>query len=105
MGNPKDLAWPVPKTFFVYIMSNDTRMLYIGVTNNLERRVLEHRQKVLHSYTSRYNLTWLIYYVEFDDINAAIAREKQLKGWRRPRKIDLVHSTSPRWRDLAREWA
>jgi len=94
----------MPKTYYVYIMSNVARMLYIGVTNNLERRVLEHRERAVDAYTSRYNLTRLVHCEPFGDIREAIAREKELKGWRRSRKIDLVHSTNPRWRDLAKEW-
>ncbi len=91
------------KTYFVYIMASHTRMLYVGVTNSLERRVPEH--KTTDGYTGRYNIARLVYYEEFRDINAAISREKQLKGWRRARKIDLIHTLNPRWRDLAGDWA
>jgi len=79
-------------------------MLYVGVTNNLERRVQEHKNKAADAYTRRYNIGRLVYCEEFNDVNAAIAREKQLKSWRRPRKIDLIHSINPRWRDLVEDW-
>lgn len=85
-------------------MSNELRMLYVGVTNDLERRDYEHKQKTSDGYTKRYNLTRLVYYKETDDVSAAIAREKQLKSWRRARKVALIESMNPRWRDLAVEW-
>lgn len=89
------------KTYYVYIMANRTLMLYIGVTNSLEARVNQHKEKASRGYTSRYNMKRLVYFEQFNDIRDAIAREKQLKGWRRARKIDLVHSMNLRWRDLA----
>jgi putative endonuclease len=102
---PKDVALPMPKnTYFVYILANNTLMLYIGVTNSLESRVVQHKQKLVAGYTSRYNITRLLYFEEFGDIRDAIAREKQLKGWRRARKLDLARSMNPRLRDLAEDW-
>ena len=92
------------KAYHIYIMANETLMLYVGVTNSLESRVLQHRSKESDAYTRRYNLTRLVYFEEFADIRDAIAREKQLKGWRRARKIDLIRSINPRWRDLASDW-
>jgi len=94
----------MPKTYYAYIMANQTQMLYVGVTNSLERRVIEHKQKASDGFTSRYNLTRLVYFEEFGDIRDAIAREKQVKGWRRARKVDLISSMNPRWRDLADDW-
>jgi putative endonuclease len=92
------------KTYYVYMIANQTLMLYVGVTNNLERRVLEHKAKVADAYTKRYDMSRLVYFEEFADIRDAIAREKQLKGWRRARKIDLIHGVNARWRDLASDW-
>jgi putative endonuclease len=89
--------------YFVYVMANDlSTVLYIGVTKNLERRVYEHQQKL--GFTSRYNLNKLIYFEETSGVSAAIVREKQLKGWRRARKAELVATTNPQWRDLSAEW-
>ena len=90
--------------YYVYIMSNATRTLYIGVTNDLVRRVYEHRQKTVPGFTRKYNVTWLVYYETSGDVEAAIAREKQLKGWRRSKKIGLIEALNPRWKDLSRAW-
>jgi len=76
------------------------KVLYIGVTNDLERRISEHKQKLIKGFTSKYNLTKLVYYEYYTDINDAIRREKQLKGWRRVRKNDLVDSVNQNWNDL-----
>jgi putative endonuclease len=92
------------KTYFVYMMANHTQMLYIGVTNSLERRVLEHKAKAADAYTKRYDMRRLVYFEDFADIRDAIAREKQLKSWRRAREIELVRTMNPRWRDLAADW-
>ena len=90
------------KTFFVYIMSNRSRVvLYIGVTNSLERRVWQHRHSEVDGFTRRYNLDLLVYYEDYPDALSAIAREKQLKHWRRSKKNTLVESTNPTWQDLA----
>jgi putative endonuclease len=85
-------------------MASRSKVLYIGVTNNLERRVYEHKKKLHAGFTKRYNIIKLVYYEETDDITAAIAREKQMKGWRRKRKMALVESMNPNWRDLAKDW-
>ena len=92
------------REYYVYIMTNSTRTLYIGVTNNLVRRVYEHKQKLVEGFTKKYNITMLMYYEVADDIHEAIAREKQLKGWRRSRKVDLISSFNPQWKDLSLEW-
>jgi putative endonuclease len=94
------------KSFYVYIMTNRTRshVLYTGVTGNLPRRVLEHKNKLAECFTSRYNLTRLVYYEHFSYPDAAIDREKEIKGWRRNRKLALVESMNPSWYDLAAEW-
>jgi putative endonuclease len=91
------------KTCHVYIMASASRVLYIGVTGDLLRRVVEHKLMRVHGFTARYRVTELIYFEAFGDIRTAIAREKQLKGWLRTRKIALIESFNPHWRDLAAE--
>ena len=88
-------------TYYVYIMSSGRRTLYVGITNDLERRVGEHREKLLEGFTKKYNVTHLAYYELFSDVRAAIAREKQIKGWSRSKKIALIRSRNPDWKDLA----
>jgi len=90
--------------YYVYIMTNGVRTLYIGVTNDLTRRVYEHQHKLLVGFTKKYNVTMLAHYEVTTDIQSAIAREKQLKGWRRSKKIDLVTSSNPTWVDLSLDW-
>ena len=92
--------------YFVYIMTNENNtVLYTGVCNNLARRVWEHKHKVNpRSFTARYNINKLVYYEHFSDINAAIALEKQIKGWLRIKKIALIESMNKEWKDLAKEW-
>src|SRR5215831_3910183 len=90
--------------YYVYIMSNRSGTLYIGVTNNLIRRVYEHKTGQIDGFTSKYHLNQLVYYEAGEDIREAIAREKQLKGWRRSKKVDLVNSSNPRWEDLSEGW-
>ena len=92
------------KEYYVYIMSNASRNLYVGVTNNLEHRVAEHKSKSIEGFTSRYNLTWLVYYAPTNDVLEAIAREKQIKGWVRTKKLALVSEFNPEWKDLSIEW-
>ena len=97
---------PNTRSYYVYIMANARfTTLYIGVTNDLTRRVYEHRHRTnLKSFTARYNLTWLVYLEECNDVNAAIAREKQLKSWSRARKDALIDAVNPDHDDLAAEW-
>jgi len=91
--------------YFVYILaSKQNTVLYIGVTNNLERRVLEHKNKINKGFTSRYNIDKLVYFEEYTNINEAIKREKQLKKWNRQWKIDLIEKDNPEWKDLAAKW-
>ncbi len=90
--------------YYVYILANATRKLYVGVTNNLERRMYEHKRKLVPGFTSRYGHSWLVYYEATEDVTAAIAREKQIKGWLRNRKMALVASMNPEWKDLSAEW-
>lgn len=86
--------------YFVYILCNHSRTLYIGVTNNLERRLLEHRSGLISGFTKKYKINQLIWYEEHSSIEQAIAREKELKGWRREKKIKLIIQTNPEFLDL-----
>jgi putative endonuclease len=92
------------KKYFVYVITNRSKTLYIGVTNNLVRRVREHKLGGGSSFTTRYRLDRLVYFERFDFIQNAIEREKEIKGWRRIRKIALILSVNPAWRDLSVEW-
>jgi putative endonuclease len=92
------------KNYYVYIMTNKSRTFYTGVTNNLERRVYEHKHKLIEGFTKRYNITLLVYYEVGTDVREAIAREKQVKDWRREKKIALIESMNPEWKDLSAEW-
>jgi putative endonuclease len=92
------------KSYCVYIMAGKSGVLYIGVTNDLERRVVEHKQKTVPGFTARYNLTKLVYFEFFGDIRQAITREKQLKGWLRKRKLALIESVNAEWKDLSPQW-
>ena len=89
------------KQCYVYIMTNKSRTLYTGVTNNLERRVYEHKQKLIPGFTTKYNISRLVYFEATEDIRAAIEREKQIKGWLRSKKITLIESVNPSWTDLS----
>lgn len=90
--------------YYVYIMANVGRnVLYIGVTNNLARRIAEHRSGLVEGFTKRYRLHALVYYETMGNINDAIHREKQLKRWRREKKDALIESLNPMWKDLAEE--
>ncbi|MCG8368694.1 MAG: GIY-YIG nuclease family protein [Pseudanabaenales cyanobacterium] len=91
------------KLYYVYILTSRSKTLYIGMTNRLIQRVLEHQAKQGSVFTSKYNIDRLIYFEETDDVHAAIAREKQLKGWSRAKKIALIESMNPEWRDLSIE--
>ena len=89
---------------YVYTLTNRTRTLYVGVTNDLERRVYQHRNKLVPGFTSKYNVTRLACYEQTSDVGSAIAREKQIKSWRRSKKVELIESLNPRWKDLSLEW-
>ena len=92
------------RQYYVYILANISRRLYVGVTNDLERRIYEHKRKLLPGFTSEYNITRLVYVEMTADVSAAIAREKQLKRWHRSWKINLIEADNPDWKDLAVEW-
>jgi len=90
--------------YFVYIMCSRSGTLYIGVTNNIYRRALEHKQGEIEGFAKTYHCNRLVHYESFDDVHKAIAREKQMKGWVRRKKIVLIESRNARWQDLAEKW-
>jgi putative endonuclease len=91
--------------FYVYIMSSKSGVLYIGSTNDLERRVFEHKQRLLEGFTKKYRVTRLVYVEEFDGPSDMVGRERQLKGWTRGKKLELIHSQNPEMLDYARRTA
>ena len=93
-----------PKTYFVYIMSNRSKTLYTGVTNNLVRRAREHKAGIGYGFAAKYKLDRLVYFERFEDIHNAIEREKRIKGWLRIKKIALIVSVNSAWKDLSLEW-
>jgi putative endonuclease len=95
----------VSKQYYVYIMASKSRVLYVGVTNDLLRRVEQHKQKVVEGFTRKYNATRLVYHEMTTDVRAVLAREKQIKSWRRSKKIELIESINPTWQDLSDEWS
>lgn len=93
------------KDYFVYILTNEWgNVMYIGVINNLERRVYEHKNKLVKGFTGKYNLCKLVYYEQCSNVADAIVREKQLKGWTRVRKDQLVKTMNPELKDLSEDW-
>ena len=92
------------RNYYVHILASASRTLYTGVTNNLQRRVLQHRSKSLAGFTALYNINRLVYYETTGDVRAAIAREKQIKGWSRAKKVALIESVSRDWKDLREGW-
>ena len=92
------------RSYFVYILTNRSRTLYTGVTNDLVRRVVEHRARQVPGFTAKYHLTDLVYFEETERIEEAIAREKQIKGWLRVKKIALIEGLNPEWKDLSECW-
>lgn len=90
--------------YYVYIMSSQIGMLYIGITNDLIRRVFQHKNKQVEGFTKKHNITRLIYYEETNDVNAALSREKQLKSWNRSKKLALIHKVNSTFQDLSEGW-
>ena len=89
------------KTYYVYILTNPSKTLYVGMTNSLERRLAEHQNKTGSAFTRKYNINRLVYFEETSDVEVAIAREKEIKSWRREKKITLIESMNPDWRDIS----
>jgi putative endonuclease len=90
----------IMKSYYVYILSSPTGTLYIGFTNDLIRRVYEHKEKLVEGFTEKYDVHRLLYYEEYGDVNEARDRERQLKGWRRKKKLDLIRTVNPKFIDL-----
>ena len=90
--------------YYVYIITNwNNKVLYIGVKNNIARRIYEHKNKLIDGFTKKYNVYKLVYLEEMNDVEAAISREKQLKGWNKDKKIMLIESINPKWNELSVE--
>ncbi|MBZ5645743.1 MAG: GIY-YIG nuclease family protein [Acidobacteriia bacterium] len=92
------------RCFYVYIMASKNRVLYIGVTNSLAKRVWQHKTHEIEGFTSKYKVHTLVHFESFDDVRNAIDREKVLKGWTRAKKIALIEETNSKWKDLAEGW-
>ena len=92
------------RSYYTYVMASRSQTLYIGVTGNLLRRVFQHKWKEHEGFTAKYNCDRLVWFEEHHEVSIAIAREKQLKGWLRSRKIGLIEATNPAWIDLSRDW-
>ena len=92
---------PGSKTYYVYIMTNQSRTMYVGLTNNIRRRMREHKAGLIEGFTHRYHIDTLVYFESFGDVESAIAREKQIKNWRREKKLRLINQENPDWRDLS----
>jgi putative endonuclease len=90
--------------YYVYILSNKRGALYTGVTNDLERRIYQHKNKLIEGFTKRYNITRLVYFESTNDVTVAIAREKQIKGLLRSKKVELIKTLNPKWEDLSEAW-
>ena len=93
----------MPK-YYVYIMTNGTGTTYVGMTNDIERRVQEHKQGLQSGFTSKYKINRLVYYEEYDYVYDAIAREKQIKKWGSVKKKALINEANPPWEDLSKDW-
>ncbi|HTV66182.1 MAG TPA: GIY-YIG nuclease family protein [Bryocella sp.] len=90
--------------YWVYILASRSHNFYVGMTNDIERRVREHRTKAIDGFSTRYNINRLVWYERFHYVRNAIAREKQIKSWRREKKIALIEKANPTWQDLSEEW-
>ncbi len=92
------------KDYYIYIMASESGTLYIGVTNDLVRRISEHKQDLIEGFTKKYQCHKLVYYENYSDIKQAISREKQLKNWNRNKKQELIKQVNTHWKDLSAEW-
>jgi putative endonuclease len=92
------------RCYYTYIVASRTHVLYIGVTGSIEKRMAEHKAKATQGFTAKYNCNRLVWFERYDSPGAAIAREKELKGWRRARKLALIERTNPTWIDLSENW-
>ena len=93
------------KAYYVYLLANwNNKVMYVGISNNLERRIYEHKEKVVKGFTEKYNVNKLVYFEQTSDIVEALNREKEIKKWRREKKNRLVVNTNPLWRDLSEDF-
>jgi putative endonuclease len=92
------------RVYYVYIMTNHTGTLYVGLTNDLHRRIFEHRENEGSQFTSRYRIRRLVHWEDFGDVRLAIEREKEIKAWRREKKVALIEKQNPGWKDLSDGW-
>ena|SRR5439155_14882369 len=92
------------RSYFIYLMANESRTIYVGMTNSLLHRVFQHKTKQIEGFTKRYNMTKLVHWEETLDVRVAIRREKEIKGWLRAKKVALIEKHNPTWKDLAEEW-
>ncbi len=92
------------KNYYVYIMNSPSGTLYTGMTNDLKRRVYQHKHKLVEGFAAKYDVTRLAYYEETQDVQTAIVREKEIKSWRRSKKLELIKSLNPKWQDLSDGW-
>ncbi len=92
------------RQYFIYIMTNGVGTLYVGMTNDLMLRILQHKDQLVEGFSKKNSITMLVYYEATNDIVAAISREKQLKRWSNSQKVALVESMNPQWSDLSAEW-
>ncbi len=96
----------ITKRYYVYLLTNwNNKVMYVGVTNNIERRIYEHQNKLVKGFTEKYNVNKLVYFEETEDVNSAITREKEIKKWRREKKDRLVNQVNPTWKDLSKDFS
>jgi len=94
-----------PKTYYIYLLTNwNNKVMYVGVTNNLQRRIFEHKEKSMKGFTEKYNVHKLVYFEQTSNVEAALNREKEIKKWRREKKNRLVENANPFWRDLSEDF-
>ncbi|MGH8104100.1 MAG: GIY-YIG nuclease family protein [bacterium] len=91
------------KSYYVYILASRSRAIYVGITSDLERRIEEHKQRLIPGHASKYNINRLVHYEDFQDPDSAIDREKQIKRWARSKKVRLIEIINPEWKDLGEE--
>jgi putative endonuclease len=94
----------VSRSFWVYILAGESAATYVGVTNDIGRRLREHKENLVPGFSAKYNVTRLVYFEVFGDPRDAIAREKEIKGWRRSKKVALIEEKNPTWKDLSADW-
>jgi putative endonuclease len=103
-GHRISVVGVVSRTYHVYILASASGVLYTGITNSLQRRVAQHRLRQVPGFTAKYNVTRLVYYELFGEVSLAIAREKEIKAWRRSKRVAAIESVNPKWADLAADW-